>query len=145
MADEPKSFWWKFWGRPVHFFSWLTVISLLGGVAAIIITDRIHRELNWNDFAARTINLGLCAVFIAATLGLILSAIPWTRSLMKWVLRRWFFCAAALATLIGLFYAEENWRGKRAWENCKRDLEAKGETLDWKAHVPPPILDAHKS
>ena len=37
--------------------------------------------------------------------------------------------------LVAVFYAEENWRGKRAWENCKRGLEAKGETLDWNAYV----------
>ena len=30
-----------------------------------------------------------------------------------------------------VFYAEEDWRGKRAWENCKRELEAKGAVLDW--------------
>ena len=45
------------------------------------------------------------------------------------------------ALLIALFYAEEDWRGKRAWEKCKAELEAKGEVLDWDEYIPPPVLD----
>ena len=45
------------------------------------------------------------------------------------------------ALLIALFYAEEDWRGKRAWEKCKRELEAKGEVLDWNAYIPPLVPD----
>jgi hypothetical protein len=56
-------------------------------------------------------------------------------------LRRFLFGAACFATVVGLFYAEENWRGKRAWETCKRELEAKGEVLDWAAYLPPPVPD----
>ena len=48
---------------------------------------------------------------------------------------------ACLATLTGLFYAVENWRGKRAWEKCRRELEAKGEVLDWNAYIPAPVPD----
>jgi hypothetical protein len=43
--------------------------------------------------------------------------------------------------LVAIFYAEENWRGKHAWESCKRGLEAKGETLDWNKFIPPPVAD----
>ena len=46
---------------------------------------------------------------------------------------------AVLLTLIGLFYTEENWRGKRAWENCKRALEAQGVKLDWAYYIPAPV------
>jgi hypothetical protein len=35
----------------------------------------------------------------------------------------------------------ENWRGKRAWEKCRRELTAKGAMLDWKSLVPPPVPD----
>jgi hypothetical protein len=57
------------------------------------------------------------------------------------MLRRCVFVLACLATLIGLFYAVEDWRGKRAWEKCRRELEAKGEVLDWNAFIPPPVPD----
>jgi hypothetical protein len=41
--------------------------------------------------------------------------------------------------LIGLFYAEEDWRGERAWKNCKRALEAQGVNLDWTNYIPAPV------
>jgi hypothetical protein len=63
-------------------------------------------------------------------------------SLFTWrMARRLLAGLVILATLIAVFYAEENWRGKRAWEKCKRDLEAKGEVLDWSAYIPAPIPD----
>ncbi|HXR03935.1 MAG TPA: hypothetical protein VN836_04425, partial [Verrucomicrobiae bacterium] len=55
--------------------------------------------------------------------------------------RRVLIALATLATLIAIFYTEEDWRGKRAWENCKRELEAKGAVLDWNAYIPPPVPD----
>jgi hypothetical protein len=57
------------------------------------------------------------------------------------ILRRLLITSAILATLMAVFYAEEDWRGKRAWENCKRELEAKGAVLDWNKYIPPPIPD----
>ena len=81
------------------------------------------------------------AVLALALPGLILSAVPRTRPWMSWVLRRWFFCAAVVATLIGLFYAEENWRGQRALDRSKRELEAKGVVLDWDKFIPPAVPD----
>jgi hypothetical protein len=56
-------------------------------------------------------------------------------------LRRFFITVGILATLVAIFYTEEDWRGKRAWENCKHELDAKGETLDWNAYIPPRVPD----
>jgi tetratricopeptide (TPR) repeat protein len=53
------------------------------------------------------------------------------------ILRRILIALAVLATLIAVLYAEEDWRGKRAWENYKHEWEAKGEKFDWQAFVPP--------
>jgi len=57
------------------------------------------------------------------------------------IMRRVLIGLAILATLIAIFYTEEDWRGKRAWENCKRELEAKGAVLDWEKFIPPPVPD----
>jgi len=57
------------------------------------------------------------------------------------VLRRGLFVLACLTTLVGLFYAVENWRGKRVWEQCRRELEAKGQVLDWNAYIPALVPD----
>jgi hypothetical protein len=46
---------------------------------------------------------------------------------------------AVCLTLIGFFYTEELWRGKRAWENCKRALQAQGVKLDWADYIPAPV------
>ncbi|HSY09851.1 MAG TPA: hypothetical protein VK840_02945, partial [Candidatus Dormibacteraeota bacterium] len=57
------------------------------------------------------------------------------------IVRRIFIILAILATLVAIFYTEENWRGKRAWENYKHEWEAKGEKFDWQAFVPPSVPD----
>jgi hypothetical protein len=60
---------------------------------------------------------------------------------------RWLFSQrvirflVAVAILIALFYAEEDWRGRRAWEKYRRKWEAKGEHFDREAFIPPPIPD----
>jgi len=65
---------------------------------------------------------------------------PKTKPGWRW-LRRTLIGTAVLATLIAVFYTEEDWRGKRAWENYKCELEAKGEVLDWNKFIPPPVPD----
>ena len=52
-----------------------------------------------------------------------------------------FIVVVSVGVLVSLFYAEENWRGKCAWENCKRELEAREEVLDWNKFIPPPVPD----
>jgi hypothetical protein len=66
--------------------------------------------------------------------------------LCRWLSRRryvspFLFSLAWLITFAVLFYAEENWRGKRAWEKYRSDLIARGEMLEWKANVPPSVPD----
>jgi hypothetical protein len=56
-------------------------------------------------------------------------------------LRRALFVGACLATLIALFYAVENWRGQHAWQKYRRELEAKGEVINWDAFIPAPVPD----
>lgn len=57
-----------------------------------------------------------------------------------WVIRS-VFVVAALITLIWLAISIENYRAKRAWGQCKLQLEQKGETLDWSALVANPVAD----
>jgi hypothetical protein len=57
------------------------------------------------------------------------------------LMRRALFVLACLATLLGVFYAVENWRGKRAWEKCRGELEAQGEVIDWNRLIPAPVPD----
>jgi hypothetical protein len=66
---------------------------------------------------------------------------------IRWVCSSWrnfrrlLLDIAVLATLVAIFYTEEDWRGKRDWEKCKRNLEAKGVVLDWDKFIPPLLPD----
>jgi hypothetical protein len=50
--------------------------------------------------------------------------------------RRILIGLAIFATLIALFYAEEDWRGWHAWNQYRQQLEAAGTQLDLKAFIP---------
>ena len=64
---------------------------------------------------------------------------PW---LFRWKFWRvLLLLAASLVTLAALFHAEENWRGKRAWEDYKAQMEARGVNFDFAKYVPPPVPD----
>jgi hypothetical protein len=68
------------------------------------------------------------------------------RSFLRWLFswrtaRRATIALACFVTFIALVYTEEDWRGKRAWKQCKAELEAKGAILDWSAFIPPPVPD----
>jgi hypothetical protein len=144
MDDQTRSFWWKFWGRPLRFFIWLTVISIFGMIGFGIYWQRLDFSPHFSptsSFRAMLDVWGFIALFLMSSLALILSAIPWTRPAISWALRRWFFCIAVLATLIALFYAEEDWRGKRAWEREKAHLEAMGLSQNWEDYIPPAVPD----
>ena len=52
-----------------------------------------------------------------------------------------FFTLLAVVTLVALFYAEEDWRGARAWNATKRDLKARGESVDPTDFIPPSVPD----
>lgn len=64
-----------------------------------------------------------------------------SRLLSPRLLRRVLLTLAVLLTVIGLFYTEENWRGKRAWKHFQQKSLARGINPDWEASVPPPVPD----
>jgi hypothetical protein len=57
------------------------------------------------------------------------------------LMRKALYVLAALITLAALLFAEENWRGARAWASYKRDMEAKGEHYDMVRLIPPKVPD----
>lgn len=46
-----------------------------------------------------------------------------------------------LSLFLVLFYAEENWRGRRAWAIYQRTLKAKGVDFNWRSLSPAPVAD----
>lgn len=60
------------------------------------------------------------------------------KSKWRWRLLRWGLIGlAVLVTLATVLVTEENWRGKRDWENYKHAAEARGERLDLASLIPP--------
>src|SRR5262245_25447792 len=45
-----------------------------------------------------------------------------------------------IAVVVQLLFFQRSFE-KKAWEKCRRDLEAKGEHLDWQYFVPPAVPD----
>jgi len=135
MDEKPKSIWKKTLKLPGLFSIWLILMTVTMLIFSIIIW------LNGDVFNKPSDFIGL----------LILGAVVATILLCLWLFIRWVFCwrnfkrflfgCACLATLIALFYAEEDWRGKHDWEKFKREGEAKGEKFDFKDFVPPPVPD----
>ena len=138
MNEEPKSIWKRnFTGRTA-----VLVWALLAGLA-IALTVFIIALFNLD----RPLGESLAASLLYGISGIVLVTLvvfvvwPLARLLFWKHWRRTLFGLACFATLIALFYAEENWRGKRAWENYKHEWEAKGEKFDFKDFVPPPVPD----
>jgi hypothetical protein len=57
------------------------------------------------------------------------------------LLRRVLVVLSLLLVCAGVFYREENRRGKRVWEQYHRQLAARGVELDWHKLAPPPVPD----
>ena len=55
--------------------------------------------------------------------------------------RRWLAGFIGCLILVPLFYAEENWRGEKAWEVCKRAVKASGVELTWSNYIPAEVPD----
>jgi hypothetical protein len=68
--------------------------------------------------------------------------VRFSRWLFSWRgLRRLLILLAWLVTLAALFHGEETWRGRRAWNKYRGELEARGEQLDYAALVPKSVPD----
>ena len=84
------------------------------------------------------------ALFFA--FGLLVFILKFARMTFRWLFSWLGFkgsllALAVLTILIALFYAEEDWRGWRAWQICRGDLAAQGESLVFADFIPPPVPD----
>jgi len=69
-----------------------------------------------------------------------------TYRLLRWATRRRTLTWATLTvvwgiTLVALVYGIANWRGRRAWEAERRQLEARGVPVDFTQVIPKPVPD----
>jgi hypothetical protein len=127
---------------------WLAVFSTGGGMALGLFVPLHDGDFEVGDFAWPQILLRFAFFLTAAFVvtGLLFLIFKWSRRFLRrlftWRILKW--CLRALGillVLISLFYAEENWRGRHAWEKYKQEWEAKGEKFDFASFIPPPVPD----
>jgi tetratricopeptide (TPR) repeat protein len=136
MDEKPKSIWKRHFTGRTALVIWLVVAVLPIMLLGSLISNYSYPASDWlhdgGIFAGGF--LTACLIFIY---------VVWP--LLRWLFwkhwRRTFFALACFVTLIALFYAEEDWRGKHDWEKFKREWEAKGEHFDYVSIVPPPVPD----
>ena len=146
MDQQPKSIWKKSFTGRIAWVTWLAVAVFTIMLGSFILAlCNYHRSMSdW------LIAIGILAgVLLAVILFSIYVLWPLLRY-VSWPLlrllvfkhwRRTLFGLACFATLIALFYAEEDWRGWHDWNQFKQKCAAQGEKLDWQSIVPPPVPD----
>lgn len=132
---------WKLWLR-------LAVLSVGAGILLAMFVPLFGRFPESSDFEWPQI-LQRFLIFFPINFvgfGLLVLIFMLSRCFFCWlftwrIFKRCLLAVAALIVLISAFYTEENWRGKRAWENYKHEWEAKGEKFDFANFIPPPVPD----
>ena len=137
MNDYLKTILHTAWTEPRHFFFWLTTLSVVGFVGVAAATGFSGPNL-FLAFAVLACTVG----FLLGFLAFILTWVPPVRRLLARMLARRYLVVGCLITLVALFYATENWRGRRAWQNFKHQREAQGERLDMASLVPTEVPPA---
>jgi len=139
MDKKPKSIWKKSWTGWSWLRAWLILVVAVFFIILIITLFLPGGPRSLSDW------------WLALFFTLLVSVAVATAFVGLWAFTRCFFCwrnfkrllfgAACFATLVALFYAEEDWRGWHAWNKFKHEWEAKGEHFDFASMVPPPVPD----
>lgn len=139
MNEKPKSIWKKSWTGLHWLRAWLMVVAATFFTVLIVTLFIPGGPRSLSDWWPTLVFTLLVSVVVAtAFVGLW----AFTRCFFCWRhIKRSLFVLACFATLIALFYVEEDWRGKHAWEKFKHEWEAKGEKFDFASVVPPPVPD----
>src|SRR5271170_4579404 len=142
MDEKPKTPLKESWNGRHCLRDWLILVVatfLILLLVTLFIPDGSRNVAYWSQ----TSLVMLVASLVIATIPIGLFGgwyfIGWLRNWHN--LRRFLFGLACVATLIALFYAEEDWRGKHDWEKYQREGEAKGEQFSWQSIVPAPVPD----
>jgi tetratricopeptide (TPR) repeat protein len=136
MNEKPKSIWKRsLTGWRGLLLGWLILMVALAIILLIwLIAMRTPVARSGDELRL----FGVIGVAVTAIF-LLVSFIRW---LCCWRnFKRLLFGLACLATLIALFYAEEDWRGWHAWNQFKHEWEAKGEHFDFASVIPPAVPD----
>lgn len=142
MNENTKKLFHLAWNEPRRFFFYLMALAIFG-VAAMYAMSVLTVEPAGSSLHKAA--LIVFAIFILtaffSVLLFVLAWIPAIRCLLTWILQRRFFALVCVLTLVALFYAVENWRGRHAWQSFRKAEEARGEIFDLLKLAPPPVPD----
>ncbi len=142
---------WRKWRGPVcepaeagrlrfrRFWMWVWLVAALAATLLLTFGKPLRGE------SATALRLATALLVLWTTLLVVLLWLSLRtlggREFWRVALRQSPFAAAVLATLIALFYAEENWRGRSQWERFRTEWEAKGVKFSIADILPPPVPD----
>ncbi len=134
MNEEPKSIWNRPWTGRSKALGWFA--ALAAAIFAIILGIGLASSNNY-----KLSDLTLTALVLSMVIATLATVLLW---FLRWLccwrnVRKLLFGVACFVTLIALFYAVENWRGKHAWDQHRREWEAKGEKFVIAELAPPPV------
>jgi hypothetical protein len=129
--EPKKSIWKRRWKSPLLFIATLGVATFI-----VVFVVGLMSGLKKSD-AKFLAALSFGAFGFAALIVLVAASIHWLCRPAN--LRKAFFGLVCLITLIALFYAEEDVRGKWAWGSFKRQWEAKGAKFEVDSFTPPAV------
>ncbi len=115
--------------------AWAVLLASLTALTRMVLGLTTEKSYGVLTSSPWLLSLGI-ALTVLILLGLLARCFSSWRGFKRLVLS-----LACLAGVIALFYAEEDIRGRLAWEHFKAQWEAKGEKFEFAAFVPPPVPD----
>ena len=136
--------------RPGCFLLWTGIGAVTLGLAVTIL-ELWTFAWGWRDESgqgADVVTPWLSAVVLVAVATALVFVVRWhwlaglVRRQFTWrQFKLYLKGVGVLAVLAGLFYVEKDVRGWYAWRQCRQELEASGEHLDFACFIPPPVPD----
>ena len=131
--NEEKSIWKKSWHGWGLIWVWAILVAATMLIISVIVFF-LNGTFRGLSEITRLLALGVGVVTLLFGLWRLACWLCCWRNVKKFL-----FGAACAATVIALFYAEEDWRGWHAWNQFKHEWEAKGEKFDMTGVTPPPV------
>src|SRR6266705_1964444 len=120
MDQRPLSIWNRPWRNPTKVLAWFTLLFVASFV--IIYCIRLLTDSNSRG-TVLLFSVLLASTVLALLVAVGLLAVRWLSSWRNF--RRLLFALLGFIALLVLAYAEENGRGKHAWNRHRRAWEAK--------------------
>lgn len=144
----PVRKWWMGWPGFFRILSGTTIVVLVWALVALNLGMDFSYFTASDSVAPGVLILGevgclvvLAFLFICSRFWLARLLTPiwrWLRWLFSWrMIRRYLYGLAGCTLVAACFYAEEDWRGKRDWDQYRSIEEAKGERFDPASFITP--------